>query len=345
MSLDEQPLVSVLTPVYNMGEFLTECIESVLNQNYKNFEYIIVNNRSTDRTLEIAKEYAAKDSRIRVYDNAQFVPVIENHNIAFRLMSPNAKYCKLVCADDFIFPECIARMVELAEAHPMVGIVGCYQLSQSSVRWQGFEYPQTVFPGPEICRRIFLGNDKTFGFGSPTSTMYRADLVRSAHEFYPDPSPHADTSACFSSLRNVAYGFVYQVLSYERIHEGSQSATSHQIDRYSSAYLNDVIRYGRLYLNDEELQRVLNRQLKGYHRGLAAAYLTGTGDKDFWIYHKSRLAELGYPLTRIALFKAGGLAILQEGANPLQAAAKLWRRLSLKFNALLHRTHHARGAC
>ena len=56
MSPMEQPLVSVLTPVYNGEPYLGECIESVLNQTYQNFEYIIVNNCSKDRTLEIARE-------------------------------------------------------------------------------------------------------------------------------------------------------------------------------------------------------------------------------------------------------------------------------------------------
>jgi glycosyltransferase involved in cell wall biosynthesis len=55
MSFSEPPLVSVLTPVHNAAEFLAECIESILKQTYTNYEYIIVNNCSTDRTPEIAR--------------------------------------------------------------------------------------------------------------------------------------------------------------------------------------------------------------------------------------------------------------------------------------------------
>src|SRR5215831_12904312 len=110
MSLNGEPLVSVLTPVYNGADFLAECIESVLSQRYRNFEYVIVNNCSTDRSLEIALEYEKKDSRIRVHSNDQFVGVIENHNIAFSRMSPLAKYCKVVAADDYIFPDCLMKM-------------------------------------------------------------------------------------------------------------------------------------------------------------------------------------------------------------------------------------------
>jgi glycosyltransferase involved in cell wall biosynthesis len=327
MTLNNEPLVTVLTPVYNGEEFLVECIESVLSQTYKNFEYIIVNNCSKDRTLEIAREYEKKDSRIRVHDNERFVPVIENHNIAFRLMSPTAQFCKIVSADDFIFPDCISKMVELAIANPAVGMVGCYQISGDKVRWQGFSYPQAVLSGRELCRQVFLGSDKTFGFGSPTSLLYRADLVRSTPEFYPNPSPHSDTSACFQHLRDCSYGFVFQTLCYERVHQATQSSKSGELNRYSSAGLNDLIQYGHYYLNDQEFAQVLDKHLKSYHQFLAVNYVFRFNDKEFWNYHKSRLAELGFPLSRISLLKSAMSELAQGALNPGQAISKLRKRI------------------
>src|SRR5919109_2101835 len=91
-----EPLVSVVTPVYNGESHLRECIESVLAQTYQNWDYTIVNNCSTDGTLDIAMEYAARDPRIRIHNNDAFVRVTENHNIAFRQVSPASTYCKLV---------------------------------------------------------------------------------------------------------------------------------------------------------------------------------------------------------------------------------------------------------
>src|SRR4026208_2000917 len=134
--MEHEPLVSVVTPVYNGEEFLAACIESVLKQTYKNFEYIIVNNCSKDRSMEIALQYAKSDSRIRVHDNEKFLAVIANHNHAFGLISPAAKYCKVVAADDVLAPNCLKRTVECAEANPSAGIIGSYQLSGSTVRWQ-----------------------------------------------------------------------------------------------------------------------------------------------------------------------------------------------------------------
>jgi hypothetical protein len=195
MSLDKQPLVSVMTPVYNGEDFLAECIESVLNQTYQNFEYIIVNNCSKDRSLQIAQEYAKKDARIKIHDNEKFVGVIDNHNTAFNLMSPNAKYCKMVSADDYIFPDCIAKMVELAEANPSIGFVGTYQLSGDIVRWQGFMYPvPRQGTGPAVFPRGTNIRQRTAHFG-----VWNSEL--SAVSGRPGARQQRVLSQCLASLR------------------------------------------------------------------------------------------------------------------------------------------------
>src|SRR5271169_6107872 len=135
MSTANEPFVSIVTPVYNGETYLRECIESVLAQTYSNWEYIIVNNCSTDGTLRIAAEYSSRDRRIHVYNSDSLLPIIANHNRAFGLISRESKYCKVVSADDWLFPECLARMVAVAEANPAVGLVGSYQLSGGGDKW------------------------------------------------------------------------------------------------------------------------------------------------------------------------------------------------------------------
>jgi glycosyltransferase involved in cell wall biosynthesis len=317
-----------MTPVYNGEAYLAECIESVLNQSYRNFEYIIVNNHSSDRTLEIAEKYAKLDSRIRIRTNDRLVPVMENHNIGLNLISPESAYCKVVCADDMIFPTCIEKLVRCGEENPGVGLVGCYQQSGNRVRWQGFPYPKAVFPGHELCRKILLGGEPEFGFGCPTSLLYRAALVRQVAEFYPNPSPHSDTSVCFRDLRNSDFGFVYEVLCYERTHEETETTRSRGLNRYVSAYLSDVIEYGPAYLDSEELERVLKRELNRYHRFLAARRLFGLEGKEFWQYHRKRLQELGYPLRGLWFPKAALRTLIREVLSPLQEIRKLRRLIS-----------------
>ena len=69
-------LVSVVTPVYNGAAYLGECIDSVLAQTHANWEYAIVDNCSTDETAEIARRYAAQDSRIRLVANDRFLEIM-----------------------------------------------------------------------------------------------------------------------------------------------------------------------------------------------------------------------------------------------------------------------------
>lgn len=327
MNIHDAPLVSIVTPVYNGAAYLQECIESVLAQTYSNWEYIIVNNCSTDGTLLIAEEYARKDKRIKIYSNDSLLDIIANHNRAFRLISPHSKYCKQVSADDWLFPECLARMVGVAEANPSVGIVGSYQLSGGGpdgrkwqVKWTELPYPSTVTPGSDVCRSHLLGGP--YVFGTPTSLLYRSDLVRAEEAFFPNPTANADTSACYKCLQQSDFGFVHQVLSFERIHGEAASAECRSLNSYHSSRLSDLVEYGPVYLSPEELRERTNDSLASYYEflGISAFHFRG---KAFWNYHKRRLCECGYPFSRIRLAKAVVAKGLDLLLNPKRTASKL----------------------
>jgi glycosyltransferase involved in cell wall biosynthesis len=330
MKSTEQPLVSVVTPVYNGADYLRECIESVLAQSYSNWEYTILNNASTDDTLKIAEEYANKDERIRVCTNSTLLPIIANHNKAFSLISRDSKYCKDVSADDWLFPECLKRMVEVAEANPSVGVVGSYQLSGGGanwrnwrVRWTELPFPSTVIPGREVCRMQMLRGP--YVFGSPTSLLYRSDLVRAEAEFYPNASPHGDTSACYRCLRDTDFGFVHQVLSYERIHGEAISSSCRSLNSYESSRLSDIHNYGPSYLSKEELNNRAKEILEDYYWFLGVS-IFHFRDKEFWNYHRERLAECGYRLSYSRVARAAVKKLLDLLFNPKQTLEKALRR-------------------
>jgi glycosyltransferase involved in cell wall biosynthesis len=142
-----QPLVSIVTPVYNGDNYLAQCIESVLNQTYSNWEYVIVNNASTDRSLEIAEAYAVKDQRIKVHSNPKLLDAIDNFNHSLTQSSPESKYCKIVHADDWLFPECIQKMVAVSEKYPSIGMVSAYRLEENFVSLDGLPYPSPFVSG------------------------------------------------------------------------------------------------------------------------------------------------------------------------------------------------------
>ena len=323
--LSSQPFVSVLTPVYNGEAYLVECIESVLAQTYENFEYIIVNNCSKDATGEISRKYAQKDKRVRVVDSDTFRGVIGNHNYAFSLIAPGSKYVKVVSADDVIFPDCLIELVRLAEAHPSVGIVSSYQLSGGGEDWvvrcTGLPYWRTIVSGKEVCRAHLLTAQNLFG--APTSVLYRGDMVRSTPQFYPNPRAEADVSCCVESLLKSDFGFVHQVLSYERCHGPRVSTTSRSLNAYVTSRLNDLKTYGPQCLSETEMLQRQNELLQDFYKGLAIA-IVNLRDREYWRYQKERLNELDMKLDRLRL--AG--AVCGKIFSLLTSPGETWKKLS-----------------
>ena len=330
MNTEHRPIVSIVTPVYNGETYLSECIESVLSQTFQNWEYIILNNNSSDRTLEIAEQYQRRDSRIRVYSNDTLLPIIANHNKAFGLISAESKYCKVVSADDWLFPECLERMVALAEENPSVGLVGAYQLSGGEGIWyvrnSGLPYSQTVVSGPEVCRAHMLGMLKVLG--NPTSVMYRADLVRNTDRFFPNPTAEADTSACLKQLRFSDFGFVHQVLSHERIHNVRATTTSLETNAYLSAAISDCQVYGEWYLTKQEREARIGELLNQYYTYLAASAFKFKG-KTFWDYHIGRLKELGFQLDKRKLSASVASKSIDLLLNPKSTVQMVSGRMRL----------------
>jgi glycosyltransferase involved in cell wall biosynthesis len=268
---DEQPLVSVVTPVYNGAAYLTECIESVLEQTYENWEYVIVDNCSTDGTLEIARNYEARDPRIRVVPSGVFVDLVASGNRSLREISRESKYTKVLHADDWLFPECLARMVELAERNPTVGVVSAYRLEETRVTLTGLPYSISVLPGREICRSTLLGGPHPHLFGSPTSLLIRSDLVRARDPFY---DPHYDVSeeypftedlaVCCEILRQSDLGFVHQVLTFTRRDGRSPFSAFGRLGAKLPEHINLISKYGPVYLTKAEYQRIITVYLVRY---------------------------------------------------------------------------------
>jgi glycosyltransferase involved in cell wall biosynthesis len=318
----DQPLVTILTPVYNGAKYLSECIESVLSQDYNNWEYIIVNNCSSDLTLEIATRYALSDSRIRVVSNPHFVDVIENHNIAFTYISWNSKYCKVVSADDWIYPECIKRMVQLAEANPSVAIVGCYTISSEGVKYVGLPPERSVFSGEEVCRLHLLGGPQVMG--DPTSVLYRSEIVKSSERFFPGHTRNADIAACYRSLQQHDFGFIHQILAFMRIHDAALSAEQGRLRGFTLDKVAFVADYGRIFLSPEEFYKRFDEVLDEYYYDvLAPMFIKGCRKEEPWGYHRSRLKELGIELDRIELLRALIARIIDLVFNPKRTIEKL----------------------
>jgi glycosyltransferase involved in cell wall biosynthesis len=288
----DQPLVSVVTPVYNGAEFIRECAESVLAQTYENWEYVIVENCSTDGTLEIAREYEARDPRIRVATPGVFVGAVENANRAMREISPRSKYTKVLHADDWVFPECLERMVALAEANPSVGIVSAYRLEETRVTLTGLPHSISVLPGHEICRSSLLAEPYPWLFGSPSSLLIRSNLIRERDPFYNVDNPFQDDQeACYEVLRHSDFGFVHQVLTFTRRDEASPFSYFGRIGAELPGQISLLLKFGPSYVTQSDFQRRLAVLLVHYGLFLLKK-LPSLTDPDFRGYQRAAVARL-----------------------------------------------------
>lgn len=330
MNVAAGPFVSVVTPVYNTGAYLAECIESVLAQTHADFEYIIVNNCSTDDSLSIAQHYAHLDSRIRIVDNDTFLTQPQNYNHALRQIAARSRYCKVVQADDWIFPSCLEAMVRLAETDPRIAMVGAYQLSGTRVKCQGLECarrdpPFTVVDGREACRLFLL--ERRYLFGTPTSLLYRSDLVRGRDRFYREDSLFEDSEVCFELLGGHRFGFVHQVLTFTRVDNPSITRDTISMEPdVLHAYLVTRL-YGRLHLDDDEFQSVMQHARWDYYRLLTSQLFRRRGQK-FWDYHREGMRMAGETLDRKLMLRMQGRRLLDLLGNPLSSAGSLraWLR-------------------
>lgn len=106
-----EPKISVCIPVYNGAEFIEDAIRSVLNQSVLDYEILVVDNHSTDNTVELVKKF--NNSKIRLIENSVNIGLIPNWNKA--LENANGKYIKILPADDFIYPDCLKKQSEILD--------------------------------------------------------------------------------------------------------------------------------------------------------------------------------------------------------------------------------------
>lgn len=119
---ERSPKVSIGLPVYNGERFLTEAIDAVLNQTFRDLELIISDNASTDRTAEICQDYAAKDKRIRYYRNETNIGANPNFRRVFALST--AEYFKWVTHDDLQTLDFLEKTAAIMDRDP--DVVLCY---------------------------------------------------------------------------------------------------------------------------------------------------------------------------------------------------------------------------
>lgn len=147
------PAVSVLMPVYNTEAYLAPAIDSILNQTFGDFEFIILDDGSTDRSPEIVREFAARDSRIR------FVPAAHQGYVALLrqgLALCRGEFIARMDSDDISMPQRFERQIEFLRAHLDVVVVGS-RIVLIDPYGSRFEKPQHYLEHDQIEAELLAG--------------------------------------------------------------------------------------------------------------------------------------------------------------------------------------------
>jgi teichuronic acid biosynthesis glycosyltransferase TuaG len=215
----EQPLVSIVTPVFNSGKFISGTIRSVLNQTYKNWEHILVNDCSTDDSLEIISSFASSDSRFKVFH----LEVNSGSGVARNLAIKNAsgKYIAFLDSDDTWIPERLEHHIEFMER-------GGYEFSHSSYGYlneDGSVIPKIyeVSADPVDYRKLLKRTEI-----SCLTAVYNQEKIG---KFYmPDLRRKQDYALWLSILKSGIKSYPFpEVLAYYRQRKGSATSNKFRL--------------------------------------------------------------------------------------------------------------------
>jgi glycosyltransferase involved in cell wall biosynthesis len=214
--LISRPRVTIGLPVFNGENYLQEALGSLLAQTYSDFELIVSDNASTDRTEDICRAYAAKDPRIRYFRNETNLGAMKNYNRVFELSLGD--YFKWAAHDDLCAPEFLRRCVTVLEQNPSV--VLCYtRMVDIDEQGKYLRETRTAFgvdsmrPDERFRGLMHWGHQCAEIFG-----LIRASILRKT----PLIANYADCDRVLLSEMSL-YGSFYQVsevLFFRRIHRG-----------------------------------------------------------------------------------------------------------------------------
>ncbi len=220
------PTVSILIPVYNRKQYLSECIQSALNQTFTDFEIVLVDNASTDGTWELCKQFAARDSRVRIFRNETNLGPVRN----WRRCAEEARgrFAKLLFSDDLLLPDCLMVMVaELAD--PAVSFVYCAARIGDTLETATLAYfsDRVRFSPVQYLAMLVYGDVPA----SPGAVMIRStDLLENLHLTFPTSTPRAYDKhgagpdvmvMLLTGLQYPLVAHVPQALVFFRSHAGS----------------------------------------------------------------------------------------------------------------------------
>src|SRR3989338_10028386 len=210
-----KPLISVVMPAHNVQKYIGSSIESVLNQSFKKLELIIVNDASSDKTLDIIRSFAKKDSRIKVVNNDTILNIARSLNKGISLASSNI--IARMDADDIALPNRLELQYKLINSSKNIAVVGSDIVIINSV---GNEIGLRKYPesSGELKNCLF----KYSPFAHPV-VMFRKNVFEEVGGYNPKYSPTEYLDLWFRMGMNYEFKSIPKLLLRYRLNEKSSS--------------------------------------------------------------------------------------------------------------------------
>ena len=240
------PKVSIVLPVYNGEEFLSKSIESVINQTFKDWELIIVNDCSTDNSLAIAKSYAQQDGRIKIINNETNKKLPASLNAGFA--SASGEYYTWTSDDNEYYPEAIEKMVDFLDnnnnygmVHAICKVAGCVE---------------EHFWGDIATTPISLLDFPSVG----ACFLYKSSVAKVVGEYDTNSFYMEDHDFWLRFLLEAPIGMINDVLYFYRRHEASLTVKSND----KAARLRILLKLKYLPLYKEKFPKYKDMMIKLY---------------------------------------------------------------------------------
>lgn len=211
--ISKRTLISVIMPAYNAEAYISEAISSILNQTYSNFEFIIIDDGSTDRTASIISKYAQKDNRIKV------ITLRVNRGLAYALNrgldAAHGTYIARMDADDISLPTRFEQQIAYLKKHKnVVAVGGQAELINKKGRIIGLK------SFPDDPKQLYKLMFEAMPIQHPILMTYAKYMKQSRYE---NKTTAEDVSMFFKLLRFGDFGNIQNVIFQYRVHSDSNS--------------------------------------------------------------------------------------------------------------------------
>jgi glycosyltransferase involved in cell wall biosynthesis len=219
-----RPLVAVVTPVYNGGAYLEATMRCVQRQTYDRLIHVIVDNCSSDDTSEIIDRFRSQRVELITSRNDSVLPLRENWTKALCAVPAEASYVKILCADDLMRSDCIARFVEVAESDEKIEVVLCDDIFIDKVHRANLPSERNVFDGIKTAGEML---DESINWLPYHHLFVRFHGGTRSAKFFNDAPVHFDFAAVVRSSLCGKLAYLHDPLVYTRWH--ANSLTSQQL--------------------------------------------------------------------------------------------------------------------